>query len=309
MKNNIVGIVAKNRWDFTRQTLDGLFKSDQPVSSYEILIIDNGSSPDQLSKLKSYLQSSPLPLKNLICLSGVSISKAWNLFLALSRNYQYRTKLDNDLVISGTTSPPVAKGVAVSNPGNSGINPGAIPSSPRVGVGSVTEAMARRAKFKEFKKHSAFLDHLIEFSDQSKVDLVSLVPVPPGQSFSVLLNAFSAQKWSGTSFIIGGCLLITKKCFDTIGYFHEDMSRRIDIEYSQRALKNGFNIGYHPYYGIWHIGSDHRTESDKEFHINQQESVAASTRSPIECHGETVWLSSVYELEQACLKNKFITIN
>jgi hypothetical protein len=58
---------------------------------------------------------------------------------------------------------------------------------------------------------------------------------------------------------------VTKAGFDKIGYFDERLERKIDTDYSIRAIRQGLNIGYHHGVGVTHIGVGKTTEDGEQF--------------------------------------------
>lgn len=308
-------MVIKDRPELTIAALNSIYFSGQPSDSYDLFLIDNGSNPSSIDKLKQHMGSSPLAVKNLICMPEVSIGEAWNLFLALSRHYEYRTKVDNDLVLAGTLVPQVPKErdkkpkTPPPNAEDYGSNPGAIPSLPPLtGIGGAAKASARRKALVE-SQHTKFLQHLENFGRENSADLVSLITVSPKKAFIGELNAAVAQQWKGLPYLTGGCMMISKKCFDTLGYFHEKMPRRIDIEYSQRAIKNMLNIGYHPYYYAHHSGAGQSTEPHQVVAMKQQKSLLIEDNEPIQAYGNSVWEDAVGSIEDACLSNRILNLS
>ncbi len=262
-KKFALGIVIKDRWGLTLDCLNSLYYSDQSVRDYDLFLIDNGSTDENVAHLKQYVKSNLLPVKNLISIPETPVPKAWNLFLLLSKDYDFRVKYDNDLVLKGTIIPsePVPKPKGRSLPGDTGLNPGAVPSAPPIkGLGQIQSNARFRAQAKKIKRHSAFLTHMREFAEENNVDISALVPVNPEQSFGSMWYEVIRAQWKGLPYIFGACMMITKKCFDTLGYFDERLPRRVDMEYSQRAIRNKFNIGYHPYFHVRHIGAGKSTE-------------------------------------------------
>ena len=309
MTDFALGIVIRDRWDLTRQTLDSLSFCDQPRDSYDIFLIDNGSSEENRGNLKNYLKSSTLPYKSIIFLPENSISKAWNLFLALSRHYDYRVKYDNDLVLPNTISVQQEVNPGAPNPSDYGTNPGAIPSgAPRVGVGAARAAIQRRKEMKKLKSHTAFLNHMLDFATENNVHLTSLVPVSPELTFLAMYRAVISRQWAGLPYLFGACMMISRKCFEKIGYFHEKMDRRIDMEYSQRAVKNGMNIGYHPFYGVIHTGAHETTESAELVKMKQQKSIVTEKENPIETYSNSQWENCIESIEFESAKHRFLTL-
>lgn len=277
-KKFALGIVIKDRWDLTLDCLNSLYYSDQSSSDYDLFLIDNGSTSENVAHLKEYVKSNLLPVKNLISIPETSVPKAWNLFLLLSRDYDFRVKYDNDLVLKGTIIPsePVPRPKGAPSPGDAGTNPGSVLSgAPIRGLGQVQSKAraAARALQKGMKRHSAFLTHMREFAEENNVDISALVPVNPEQSFGSMYHEVIRARWEGSSFLFGACMMVTKKCFDALGYFDERLPRRVDMEYSQRALRHKFNIGYHPYYYVKHIGARRSTERTDIIHAKYNECI------------------------------------
>lgn len=289
-KKYAVGMVVCNRWELTKQSLDSLFYSQQKPETYDFYIIDNGSAPENIKHLKKYLRSIPLPLRNLLCIPSVSISKAWNLFLLMAKNYDYRIKYDNDIVLYGTLAPKIQRiRHNMDAPGDFGTNPGAVPSGPPLtGAGSFQSAILARKRIKA-ESHTRFIDHMIGFSKKYTVDLVSLVPIHADKPFRAIYQSLINSRKNDAPYLSGGCMMITKKCFDKIGYFHEMLAREIDVEYSQRAFRNDLNIGYHPLYCVKHIGYSQPTENTFALQAKQGESAAVLRQLPVECFADTGW--------------------
>lgn len=300
MRKYCIGMVVKDRLDLTLKTLTSIYYTDQNKSTYDLIIIDNGSSKSTNDKLMEYADSDLLPIKNLITLEKEeSISKAWNLFLALSTEYEYRVKMDNDLVLQGSF--PVQNEKRV------------IPDTIKVDTTSSKPIRSpfavRLNKKKTTKEHSSFLDHMYHFGVDNNIDLVSIVPVSPAQTFSSMLHEVLKVKRHGLPFLFGACMMLSKKCFDKLGYFDERLPRRIDIEYSQRALKNGFNIGYHPFYGAVHIGTGRSTEQRDI--IQQKYQMADNIEKdspPIDTRCGSKWEKIIPELVENCSNNKIMCL-
>ncbi len=305
-KQHAVGIVIQNRWSLTKQTLTSLSFSDQDAATYDLFLIDNGSTEETKKELKKCLNSSMLPVKNLVCIPEVPIGDAWNLFLALSRNYDFRTKLDNDLILHDTITPPPKK-VAPnqSTPAQADPMAGApLSGKPITGLGMTNRKCPRKVV-----KHNRFLDHLVTLQTTNNADITALVSIDPGSNFMASFQRAIRQTWSGAAYISGGCMMISKKCFDKLGYFNEILPRGIDLEYSQRAMKNAFNVSYHPYYGVFHAGAKNPTEKNGSIvSLKQQQAMKILADAPIECHASSRWETAIYKIEEACQKNLIMTL-
>lgn len=302
-----LGMVVKDRWDLTKQTLESIYLSGQPKATFDLILIDNGSSPENVNRIKEYVKSALLPIKNLICLKEPhSIPLAKNLFLSLSRNYEYRALIDNDLVIGGTMTVPVEKKVNRS-PGDYGTNPGSIKSGPPIrGIGMARTAKQRRTGAKS--NGSLFLDCMVDFVKQNKVDMISLVTLNSGEAFFPAYSASLNKKWNGLPYLSSGCTMWTKKCFDLLGYLREDMPRRSQIEYSQRAMRNGLNVSYHPFSYVVHAGQATPASPEVVVSSQNQEAISAEKFTPVPTFSDSKWADSVFKIEASCLKSVILNL-
>ncbi len=259
MKKHAIGIVIQDRWDLTQKTLQSLYHTDEPKNGYDLYLINNGCSPVVTSEIKQWAQKGLVPVKNVICTKRIGIGPAWNLFLDVTRDYDFRTKIDNDLIFANT---PVAvkpyereKVVRTALPSDAGTNPGAIP------VASFIMGAGKKVIRDNMKKHTCFLQHLEERISGSDLGICALAAVPMGTTLSDIMPGISALTWRGQPYLIGACMTITKPCFDRLGYFDDELPCFIDKEYSQRAMGAGLNVGYVEGYCVIHIGADNPTNS------------------------------------------------
>jgi GT2 family glycosyltransferase len=309
-----IGIVVKDRWNLTHQTLMSLYFSAQKKSSYDVYIIDNGSSKDTISQLKAFVKSGLLPVKNLIVLpEEIEMSKAWNLFLCMAEDYPYRLKLDNDIVFQNSIPAVPAKPNPLYSPmADSALGGAPISGAIIKGAGAALYLAMRRKMKQEYREvmTSKFLDHMIGFSKDFEVGLLSLVPVSPAQTFSAMAQEIVGRTIGGRPYLFGACMMITKPAFEQLGYFDERLARRIDIEYSQRAIRNGINIGYHPSYCCTHIGADQSTEPSEVREARYAAAIAISQKElPIKCHADSIWVAAQKKIIAASKKDTILSFN
>ena len=259
MRKHAVGIVVRDRWDLTKKTLQSLYHTDQLKDSYDLYIIDNGSDPVVSDDLVEWSQSSIVPVKNLVKAKTLPIAAAWNLFLSLTTEYHFRTKLDNDLIFANT---PVAaqpferseRGLPHgASPGDAGTNPGAVQVASFVIGGGV------RVQKRTRKGHTCFLQHIEDAISDSDLGICAIPAISMGVAMVDAMPALGAKRWRDTPLLVGGCMGITKKSFDRLGYFDERLPCHIDWEYSQRAMGAGINVGYTPEYCVIHLGETNPT--------------------------------------------------
>jgi N-acetylglucosaminyl-diphospho-decaprenol L-rhamnosyltransferase len=109
-------IPVHNRWDYTRQCLEGIFTSDARVR--EVIVVDNASKDETSAGLKGYPQ-----LKVLTNSTNEGCAKAWNAGLNASCNARWKIILNNDVLLTPWTLS------------------GLVDSAERLGLGIVCPAM------------------------------------------------------------------------------------------------------------------------------------------------------------------------
>lgn len=264
MKKHCVGIVIHDRWDLTQKTLQSLYHSDQLKDSYDLYLIDNGSSPVVSKSISDWCVSSIVPVKNLFRTQNIGLGPAWNLFLMVTRDYHYRTKLDNDLIFANTPvaaqpfERPESQPGRAPSPTDAGTNPGAIP------VASFVMGAGNRVERRNLEEHTCFLQHLEDAIAETNLGVCALPPVPMGRTLQDSMPNLANQRWRNHPVLFGGCMTITKPTFDRLGYFDERLPRHIDWEYAQRAMGMGINVGYTPHYCVIHLGEDAPTMNPSE---------------------------------------------
>jgi GT2 family glycosyltransferase len=85
-------IPVYNRWDYTRQCLDGICASDATVS--EVIVVDNASSDGTPAGLQDYPQ-----VKVLTNSKNEGCARAWNAGLKASSNTRWKIFLNNDVLL------------------------------------------------------------------------------------------------------------------------------------------------------------------------------------------------------------------
>jgi len=260
-KRHALGLLVKDRWTCTEKVLHSLRFSELKSKEYDLFIIDNGSTLGTRASLKSWLATHSLPLKNMFFISESSIGTAWNLFLIMTRDYAYRTTMDNDLVLFQTpvlSDAPVVSSprpIDENGPGDYGTNPGA-----PVGGKPVMGAMAKpKPKKASIPADSRFLTGMEKFGREVNAELVCMIPVAGTDRFLNSYIAVHNNQFLGLPYLVGGCIQISKKCFESVGYFDENLLSCVHLDYSQRTLKCNMNIAYFERYGILHFGANQPT--------------------------------------------------
>lgn len=306
MLKHAVGIVANNRWNMTYNTLNSICCSHEDKSKYDLYIIDNGSSEEDYENLKTCLSSNFIPYKKLIRFSRtISISESWNLFLALAKDYDYRTKIDNDILIEGTSvanwTPP-KKTYSIPPPPFKMTNPGGPPE-----VGPIVSSGIMNAVSK-VKTSSRFLHDMENFMIQNNTHSVSMVPVPYGHQFLDAYMNVVNTKFMENPCAPGNCMMISKEAFDKVGYFDERLPRSIDYEYTQRMMRKGLNVGIHDSHYVYHMGMRTPTDGEKvSVNIKTAKDILSSQGTLDYC--DSVWPSILVKIKDTIDKNKHIVLN
>ncbi len=271
MKKHCVGIVIGggiDRWSLTQKTIQSLYNTYERKNGYDLFLIDNGCNSNVSADIQAWAQNGLTPVKNIIrTKQKLSFGPAWNLFLDVTRDYMFRTKLDNDLIFANT---PVAvkpyereKIIRTPSPADAGSNPGAIPvASFQIGAG-------KKVIRDHMKTHTCFLQHLEDRIKEADLGLASLVPVSVGVTLANTMPSMSKLTWRDQPCLVGACMTITKDCFDQLGYFDDNLPCFIDKEYSQRAMGSGINVGYVEGYCVIHLGADDSTTSPDQIQQNE----------------------------------------
>jgi hypothetical protein len=297
MKHHAVGILVKDRWELTKTTLDSIYYSDQPKDTYDVYLIDNGSSPETKAKLKEYAKSGLVSLKNLIHVPHASIPVAWNLFFMITKDYPYRTKVDNDIIFHNTLQKPPEKLPPNANTPDKADPLAGAPRS--VGIIRGIGQHRPRTVFSQadIKPHTAFLQHMEEFGRENSVDMIAFVSVPLHANFMDMFKRLVTRAYKERPYLQSACIQFSKAAFDALGYLDERYVGHCFREYSQRALRAKINIGYHPYYGVLHNGATQKSQFPvfpPEVLKRQEE----AEESPAEGFVKTAWLQYENEIIQ-----------
>jgi hypothetical protein len=279
LKKHAIGIVSAGRVDLALKTLQSLYHTDQFKDSYDLYIIDNGSDPSESAELAEWVQASIVPVKNLIRTESLPIAPAWNLFLSLTQEYAYRTKLDNDLIFANTpvAAKPFEKTRGLprpDSPDDLGPNPGA----PR--VAGFTVGAGHSIKQKVDTHHTRFLEHVEDSISQKNLGICAIPSVSVAHTLLQTMPILANKRWRGKAVLCGGCMTITKKTFDILGYFDETLLAHIDWEYSQRAMFGGsaINCGYTDNYCVIHLGESSPTLPPDVFYKNEMDATMLASK-------------------------------
>ena len=308
-RNHCIGLVVHDRFDLTMKTLQSLYHTDQLKDSYDLYIIDNGSDPLVSNELKEWIKTAIIPVKNLITTKTLPLAAAWNLFLALTTEYPFRTKLDNDLIFANT--PVAAKPYERSNrglphetsPGFAGTNPGAPKVASFVVGGGV------KVQKKSNLGHTCFFQYVEEAVSGSDLGICAIPAIPIGRTLKDAMPVLGSMRWRDKPLLVGACMSITKKTFDRLGYFDEKLPCHIDWEYSQRAMGAGINVGYTPTYCVIHLGETSPTCSPQV--IQEQDLQAKMIGSQIEFKREFVhskWEQILPRIVKAAAKSNIVNL-
>lgn len=91
-----IAIPTFNRPELLRETLDSVWA--QRDASYELLIVDNASAPENVAAVLALLQSSPHPVRYYVNSENVGVFRNWNRCIDLARTEWLSILNDDDLL-------------------------------------------------------------------------------------------------------------------------------------------------------------------------------------------------------------------
>jgi len=111
---------------------------------------------------------------------------------------------------------------------------------------------------------------------QGEIGLVSALPIATNWTKNVtLIKRFREEAATyrefGKPYMFAACLMISKACFQQVGYFDERLWRRIDIDYCHRAHSAGIGLAYAHDYWVVHTGAGSSTEGKDEVRTRYRE--------------------------------------
>lgn len=202
-----------------------------PVVS-KIIIVDNASTDDSLTKLLQIKSSRLTILKNK---SNLGFAKAANLGikLALKEKADYVAPLNPDLVVARG-----ALGKLLQNP---------------------ADLTQFALKFKRNRKWVYDFGGKVNWFLGKTFHLEREVPVPDKSDFPDLGPQRSEDRNRGCDYVSGGATIVKKEVYEKIGFFDERYFMYFeDVDFSLRAKAAGFSLKVNPEVIIEHKLEEHR---------------------------------------------------
>ena len=144
-----VGILDQGNWELTKTTLDSVLASQQVKQSYDLYVLT--ISDDEYVKTAIRLACSDVDCK-ILFLDKTKPSVAWNLFLSLTQDYEYRAIINSGIVIEDASPREQFTPLGMT----SGANPGA-PRNASIPTGSHRSVTLKRKA--EAKNTTKFLEY------------------------------------------------------------------------------------------------------------------------------------------------------
>lgn len=244
-----IGIIVLN-WnkpDLTIKTIDSLLKIKHSSFSYEIFLVDNGSSDDSLHQLSQNFSSN-----NLITLLTTNTNLGFvggNNFAIkqiLKENFNYILLINNDVLVD----PEFLENLVNASKKNFSL------VSPKIYFAPGYEYHLDRYSKKELGQVLWFAGGKMDWANIYGSH-IGVDEVDHKQYDSINDNV---------DFLTGCCLLIKRQVFDQIGLLDERFFMYLeDADFCQRAKKYGFKMAYIPQSKIWHLNAG-SSKSGGELH-------------------------------------------
>jgi len=218
-------ILNWQNWSETVACLDSLRNLNYPPEAYQIILIDNGSLNDSVSRLETYLKKDSRPIvflktgRNLGFAGGNNFGLKW-----AERNHQpdYFLLLNNDTLIESNFLKKLVE---------------AGESNKKIGLLGPKIYLANSSRI-------WFAGGKIDWWRQ-KAEMRGYGELDQGQ--------YDFPQIQETDFISGCCLLIKKEVIESVGLLPEEYFLYYeDVDFSWRVKKAGFGCVFVPSAIIWH---------------------------------------------------------
>lgn len=207
-------------------------------SLYDLFIIGYDLSDNSKKIIKNYYRKKLLPIKNVIFFDKANLADVYNVILDSTSDYEYLLKTSENVSFLNYDIASYKK--PSKTPDQYGANPGAVK------VASFTMG-SRQASPVRKKTNIGVLEYIDKYQKEHNIGICSIASNDYGLPFGSIVPALQLRKYMGMPFVSNGIISAKHYVFEKNGYYNDKIdSSCLDIEYSQRAVKNGINIGYFP---------------------------------------------------------------
>lgn len=282
------GLMISHRSLFIHKTLESLQESDLASQGCDLFLILHGTPGLLKTEILDHWIDA-LPVKNVLVLPPMKLSVVWNIFLALTKYYNFRTLIDDDLVwphsgVSEQKSTKTHLHDSIVYPFHQQTSFQSIPSSVVMGASEVVPARA-------MVTHARFLETATNVLKSKGWELCSLLPVPVWSTFQEQRRIL--REHHGVRVIPGGCVTFTRAAFDQLGFFDERLPRKLWFDYSLRAARQGLKWGVQDQSFVYHLGEGQPADG-QEMMRNAQVGLYVLDNRPEEARYRTKW-SSIFK--------------
>jgi GT2 family glycosyltransferase len=238
VKSVAIVILNWNQPKITIETISSFFKIKATKFVYHIYLVDNASSDNSYQKFQSlYKNNSQITLLKTKSNLGYAGGNNYGIKKALLKNYDYILIANNDILVS----PDFLEKLIEEGKNN--------PKSilfPKIYFAPGYEFHHNRYQKSELGKVIWALGGKIDWNNVYASN-IAIDEVDKGQYDQADLKI---------DFISGCCLLVPVDAFKKIGLFDDKYFLYLeDVDFSQRAIKNGYKLQLVPDSVIWHLNS------------------------------------------------------
>ena len=219
----------------TVETIDSLLKINHPSFSYEIVLVDNGSSDNSLEIFnKKYQKNKLIKILNTKANLGY-VGNNFGISYALDNNFDFIVLLNNDVIVDPNFLEELLK--ESSNYDILG---------PKIYFASGFEFHKNRYQKKDLGKVIWSMGGQIDWNNIYGSN-IGIDKVDHGQFEKINEDI---------DFISGCCLMASRGVFKTIGLLDKKYFMYLeDVDFCQRAKKSNLKLACIPKSIIWHINS------------------------------------------------------
>lgn len=237
LKKFAFGLIFNDSFEIVK-SLDS-FVGSLDSKLYDLFIIGNNLSDKKKNIVKTYFNKNLLPIKNIIFCDKSSLSDIYNILLDVSLDYQYLLKTTENISFLNYEVATLKK--PEKTPDQYGTNPGCVTSV------SFVKGVSHAPKVAKKTNVGNILAYIDKYQKQNNLGICSIASNNYSLPTASIVPALETRKYAGMPFVSNGIICIDRYVAEKNGYYNDKINDNcLDVEYSQRALKNGINIGYFP---------------------------------------------------------------
>jgi GT2 family glycosyltransferase len=268
-RNLTITFLSCNRPSLSIRLIQSIIR-EIPQYAGRLLITDNGSDPDEFTKLEHFVTTKcTFPTRIIKLASNYGVARARNLAFAQVQT-DWMLSLDNDIYLVGNPFPQIARDLRI------------------LGCHFLNVPLINP----DGETFYSFGGHLTATVKDDRILLRIESMLPRGAKLAEASKITSSENGFLCSFLFGGASVINRHTFMNLRGFDAEMFVGFeDLEFSLRLLRRGYKVGSS---GVTHFVHDHcraATAADRKYESIRysRELLRQSARHFELTHGIAVW--------------------